>query len=112
MANGQGLTAKGDDHERGSIMLRRDFLKSTSAAALLNLFPASLAGLERSRAAGQLERRPLGRTGERLSIVGFGGIVASEVAQEDVGVEGARRHGASGRLGHHLRGHALLKPPP
>ena len=47
-------------------MLRRDFLKGTSAAAFLNLFPASLAGLERSRADGQLERRPLGRTGERL----------------------------------------------
>jgi predicted aldo/keto reductase-like oxidoreductase len=64
-------------------MLRRDFLKETSAAALLGLFPASLAGLERSRAAGQLERRPLGRTGERLSIVGFGGIVVKDATTKE-----------------------------
>jgi predicted aldo/keto reductase-like oxidoreductase len=64
-------------------MLRRDFLKETSAAALLGLFPASLAGLERSRAAGQLERRPLGRTGERLSIIGFGGIVVKDATTKE-----------------------------
>ena len=56
-------------------MQRRDFLKQTSAAAALSCFPASLAGIERSRAGQQLERRSLGRTGERLSIIGFGGIV-------------------------------------
>ena len=56
-------------------MQRREFLKQTSAAAVLSCFPASLAGIERSRAGQQLERRSLGRTGERLSIIGFGGIV-------------------------------------
>jgi predicted aldo/keto reductase-like oxidoreductase len=64
-------------------MQRRDFLKGTSSAALLGLFPASLAGLERSGAAGQLERRPLGRTGERLSIVGFGGIVVKDATTKE-----------------------------
>jgi len=60
-------------------MQRRTFLKHTSAAAaLLGCFPASLAGIERSRPPRQLERRSLGRTGERLSIVGFGGIVVMD----------------------------------
>jgi predicted aldo/keto reductase-like oxidoreductase len=56
-------------------MHRREFLKTTSAASLLACFPASLAGMERAAAPGKLERRPLGRTGEQLSIIGFGGIV-------------------------------------
>jgi predicted aldo/keto reductase-like oxidoreductase len=64
-------------------MLRREFLKGTSAAALLGCFPASLAGLERSRAGGQLERRSLGRTGERLSILGFGGIVVMNATTKE-----------------------------
>jgi hypothetical protein len=59
----------------GSVMERREFLKHTSAAAILGCFSASLARIERSRAGQQLERRSLGRTGERLSIIGFGGIV-------------------------------------
>jgi aryl-alcohol dehydrogenase-like predicted oxidoreductase len=60
-------------------MQRRTFLKHTSAAAaLFGCFPASLAGIERSRPPRQLERRSLGRTGERLSIVGFGGIVVKD----------------------------------
>jgi len=56
-------------------MDRRDFIAKSSAASLLACFPASLAGLERTFEAGKLERRALGRTGERLSIIGFGGIV-------------------------------------
>jgi predicted aldo/keto reductase-like oxidoreductase len=59
-------------------MDRRDFLKATSAASLLGCFPASLAGVERSVEAGKLERRILGRTGEKLSIIGFGGIVVMD----------------------------------
>jgi predicted aldo/keto reductase-like oxidoreductase len=57
------------------MMDRRGFLKTTSAASVLACFPASLAGMNRSAAPGKLEHRSLGRTGERLSIVGFGGIV-------------------------------------
>ncbi len=51
---------------------------NASAATVAACFPASLAGIQRSRAAGRLERRSLGRTGESLSIIGFGGIVVSE----------------------------------
>jgi aryl-alcohol dehydrogenase-like predicted oxidoreductase len=58
-------------------MDRRDFLKTASAASLLSCFPASLMGIERQQQPGKLERRSLGRTGERLSIIGFGGIVVN-----------------------------------
>ena len=53
---------------------RRTFLKQATAGAMIGCFPASLAAIERA-AGGPLERRALGRTGERLSIIGFGGIV-------------------------------------
>ena len=57
---------------------RRTFLKHTAAGAMLSCFPASLTATERA-AAGPLERRTLGRTGEKLSIIGFGGIVSYAV---------------------------------
>jgi aryl-alcohol dehydrogenase-like predicted oxidoreductase len=59
-------------------MDRREFLRRSSAASLLACFPASLAGIERVAAPGKLERRALGRTGEKLSILGFGGIVVRD----------------------------------
>lgn len=64
-------------------MDRRDFLVKGSAASLLACFPASLAGIERTAEAGRLERRALGRTGERLSILGFGGIVVMNASTRD-----------------------------
>ena len=64
-------------------MDRRDFLVKGSAASLLACFPASLAGLERTMPEGKLERRALGRTGERLSIIGFGGIVVMNASTQD-----------------------------
>jgi aryl-alcohol dehydrogenase-like predicted oxidoreductase len=63
-------------------MHRRTFLVNASAATLAACFPASLAGIERTRAAGRLERRSLGRTGEALSIIGFGGIVVMDATPE------------------------------
>jgi len=39
------------------------------------MFPAGLSGLERGMGPGGLERRALGKTGEKLSVIGFGGIV-------------------------------------
>jgi aryl-alcohol dehydrogenase-like predicted oxidoreductase len=63
-------------------MDRRDFIMKSSAASLLACFPASLAGLERTFEAGKLERRALGRTGERLSIIGFGGIVVTNATTQ------------------------------
>jgi aryl-alcohol dehydrogenase-like predicted oxidoreductase len=64
-------------------MDRRDFLVKSSAASLLACFPASLAGIERTRETGKLERRALGRTGERLSILGFGGIVVMNASTRE-----------------------------
>lgn len=63
-------------------MHRRTFLINTSAATLAACFPASLAGMARTRRAGKLERRGLGRTGESLSIIGFGGIVVRDATPE------------------------------
>lgn len=60
-------------------MIRREFLKSAAIAApLFGVFPASLEGIVRHSAPGQLERRSLGQTGEALSIIGFGGIVVMD----------------------------------
>ena len=57
-------------------MNRRNFLKGVpSLTAFLSAFPATLSAIEREKPPGQLERRSLGRTGEKLSILGFGGIV-------------------------------------
>jgi len=64
-------------------MDRRDFLKTTSTASLLACFPASLAGVQREADAGKLERRALGRTGERLSVLGFGGIVVMDATSQE-----------------------------
>src|SRR2546429_2627352 len=62
--------------EREVDMNRRNFLKSTATSmTLLNCFPAMLSALDRSKEEGKLERRSLGKTGEKLSILGFGGIV-------------------------------------
>jgi predicted aldo/keto reductase-like oxidoreductase len=61
---------------------RRTFLKQASIGAMLGCFPASLAGIERETK-GPLERRALGRTGERLSIIGFGGIVVMDATTKE-----------------------------
>ncbi len=55
---------------------RRTFLEQAFVGAMLGCFPATLGAIE--RAPGPLERRALGRTGERLSIIGFGGIVVMD----------------------------------
>jgi aryl-alcohol dehydrogenase-like predicted oxidoreductase len=54
-------------------MKRREFV--IGAAGALAAFPAGLSGMERERRGTGLERRGLGRTGEKLSMIGFGGIV-------------------------------------
>lgn len=45
---------------------------------MVSYFPASLQGVIREKAPGQLEKRILGKTGEKLSIIGFGGIVVKD----------------------------------
>ncbi len=63
-------------------MKRRDFVAATAGAgAVLAAFPPDLTGLER-RKSGGLEQRALGRTGERLSIVGLGGVVVMNTTTE------------------------------
>ena len=67
-------------------MERRNFIKAVSAGAI------GLAGVFRGQAADKdllgfrpeaaLPRRPLGRTGEKLSIVGLGGLVLADETQE------------------------------
>ena len=65
-------------------MNRRDFLKEVpSLAALLSAFPATLSTIEREKVPGKLERRSLGSTGEKLSILGFGGIVVMNATPQE-----------------------------
>ena len=64
-------------------MNRRGFLKSASAvvgASYLhsNIYAKSYPSSENKK----LPKRPLGKTGEKLSIVGFGGIVVKDVSTE------------------------------
>lgn len=64
-------------------MKRREFLRNTAAAAaMLSCFPATLCGLERETATGKMERRGLGKTGQKLSILGFGGFVLNRSTPE------------------------------
>lgn len=64
-------------------MDRRNFLKAVSSATLLSCFPASLSSMGRFKDPDKLERRSLGRTGERLSILGFGGIVVMNATTKE-----------------------------
>ena len=65
-------------------MNRRNFLSSAPAmATLLSCFPATLSALQRHQEQNRLERRSLGRTGERLSILGFGGIVVMNATTKE-----------------------------
>jgi aryl-alcohol dehydrogenase-like predicted oxidoreductase len=65
-------------------MRRRDFVAgATGAGAALSLFPAGLEGLERESRPGALERRTLGRTGEKLSILALGGVVVMDTTAEE-----------------------------
>ncbi len=57
-------------------MKRRDFLKTAgTATALLGCFPATLSAVEREQPRGKIERRTLGQTGAKLSMLGFGGFI-------------------------------------
>lgn len=69
-------------------MKRRDFVKSLTAAGLLSMYnPAYLAAKE-ELASGktpgrELERRKYARTEERLSIIGFGGILVMNTTPKE-----------------------------
>lgn len=60
-------------------MKRRNFIKTTTLAApIMSLFPADLSAITRKTKPGKIEKRSLGRTGEMLSMIGFGGIVVRD----------------------------------
>jgi aryl-alcohol dehydrogenase-like predicted oxidoreductase len=63
-------------------MNRRDFVAGAAGTAALSAFPAGLAGTERELRPGMLERRALGKTGEKLSIVALGGVVVMNTTSE------------------------------
>jgi predicted aldo/keto reductase-like oxidoreductase len=64
-------------------MKRRDFVSnSLGVGAALSLFPAALGGLERVKRPGGIELRALGKTGEKLSMLGFGGVVVMNATAE------------------------------
>jgi aryl-alcohol dehydrogenase-like predicted oxidoreductase len=68
-------------------MKRRDFIKSTAIVApMISLFPADLSAITRVTAPGKIEKRSLGRTGEMLSMIGFGGIVVKDATPEDASI--------------------------
>jgi aryl-alcohol dehydrogenase-like predicted oxidoreductase len=69
-------------------MRRRDFIKATTLAApVLSLFPADLGAVTRKKLPGKIEKRSLGRTGEMLSIIGFGGIVVKDATPQEASVD-------------------------
>lgn len=64
-------------------MKRREFLRNTAAGVgLLGCFPASLRGIERETRPGLLEKRSYGKTGEKLSVVGFSGFALNRLKPE------------------------------
>jgi predicted aldo/keto reductase-like oxidoreductase len=64
-------------------MKRRQFLKTTAAAApLLAGFSSTLSTISCEKTSNSLEKRTLGRTGAKLSIIGFGGIVVMDATPE------------------------------
>jgi len=49
---------------------------------LISMFPANLSAIVRETAKGKIEKRALGKTGEMLSMIGFGGIVVDKATTE------------------------------
>jgi aryl-alcohol dehydrogenase-like predicted oxidoreductase len=65
-------------------MKRRDFIRTTAVAVpAISLFPADLSSVMTTSVAGKIEKRSLGRTGEMLSKIGFGGIIVKDATSED-----------------------------
>jgi predicted aldo/keto reductase-like oxidoreductase len=65
-------------------MKRRKFIRNSAGAlSMLSLFPANLAGIGREKQTNKMEMRTLGKTGEKLSFIGFGGIVVRDATPEE-----------------------------
>jgi aryl-alcohol dehydrogenase-like predicted oxidoreductase len=66
------------------IMKRREFIKTTALVApAITLFPADLSSVTSQTVPGKIARRSLGKTGEMLSVIGFGGIVVMNATPEE-----------------------------
>ena len=64
-------------------MKRRNFIQvSSTAFPLISMFPAELFSISRDIKAGKIEKRSLGKTGEKISAIGFGGIVVMNATPE------------------------------
>ncbi len=65
-------------------MKRRDFIKTTAMVTpMLSLFPSDLSAISIVKVKGMIEKRSLGKTGEMLSIIGFGGIVVMNATPQE-----------------------------
>ncbi len=53
---------------------------------LLSMFPANLSSIIRESGKSGIEKRSLGKTGEKLSMIGFGGIVVNKATTEQAAV--------------------------
>lgn len=64
-------------------MKRRQFFKTTAVLApAMSIFPPDLSSLFRIQSE-KIEKRSLGKTGEMLSIIGFGGIIVKDVEPDE-----------------------------
>ncbi len=50
---------------------------------MMGMFPADLNSLTRESLPGKIEKRSLGRTGEMLSMIGFGGILVMDATPDE-----------------------------
>jgi predicted aldo/keto reductase-like oxidoreductase len=65
-------------------MKRRKFITvSAMSVPMISLFPACLSSIGREKVKGKIEKRSLGKTGEKLSMIGFGGIVVDKATTEE-----------------------------
>ena len=65
-------------------MKRRTFIKNSAITLpMLGYFPSNLEGILREKKPGKLEKRRLGKTGEKLSIIGFGSIVVKDATPQE-----------------------------
>jgi aryl-alcohol dehydrogenase-like predicted oxidoreductase len=64
-------------------MKRRKFLETSAMSVpLISMFPANLSAIVRETTKGKIEKRALGKTGEMLSMIGFGGIVVDKATTD------------------------------
>ena len=65
-------------------MKRRKFIRISAASApALSLFPSDMSFINRFFNSGTMEKRELGLTGEKLSILGLGGVVLMDSTPEE-----------------------------